>query len=165
MAGPSQYQSGNQNIITSVYGKRLGLQFLSTSVSGGSRNAEILVGPDAGVRAGVTTAATTGTNIPAYGFANLPGTSAGSSCVYTIDPPIPGVPVLVTFVSSANGNCYLKTLNSETIVTTFGSSFTVVKSTGTGCFWLYGVTTGIWMSEITSGTTANSAGFALTTTT
>ena len=152
------------NILTSIHGRRLGLQTMTTGQTGGRLPAEFLVGPEQ-LRMGVTTAESTGVTIPAYGVSVLPGTSAGSSSVYTLEPPIPGVRKEVAFASSANGNVYMKTANSETIQTTFGSSFTVVKSTGTGWFELIGLTTAIWMSWITSGTTSNAGGFALTTTT
>lgn len=159
------YTSGNQNLVTSIFGRRLGLQLLSTNLSGASKVFEALIGPEA-VRMGVTTGETTGTNLPPYGVSNMNGTSAGSSSVYVLDPPVPGFRKLLAFASSANGNAYVRTANSETIQTTFGSSFTTIKCTGNGIAELVAVTTAIWMAlNITSGTTSNGAGMTMTTST
>lgn len=141
------------NIITSVYGRRLGLQRLSTSQSGAiaGRNAEFIAGPD-GLRVGVTTAETTATNLRAHGVSFLNGTSAASSSVYVIDPPIPGIHKTVVF-SSANTPIYLRTANAETFRTTADSTIaTVLSSTLTGCtVELIGLTTAMW-GLLTNGT-------------
>lgn len=157
--------SYGNNILTSLYGRRFGLQPITTAQFGISKAVEMLVGPEA-LRSYSATGETTGTNLPPYGISNCPGTSAGSSSVYVLDPPVLGVPKYITFNSSANGNTYLRTANSETIQTTFGSTFTTVKCTGTGAFSLIPITTAIWMAiGITSGTTSNAGGFAVTTST
>lgn len=153
-------------IITSIHGRRLGLQRMSTAETGGSRgNVEFLVGAE-DIRAEVTTAETTSTNLKPFGYHVLPGTSAASSAVYTLDPPIPGVRVSV-MGGVSNGPVYLKTANSETIVSTVGSSHTTVKvSSVGGCFELLGLTTAQWMAMgLTSGTSSNASGFGLTTST
>lgn len=152
-------------ILTSIYGRRLGLQNFSTGQSGGRLPAEFLVGPE-DIRRGVTTAETTAANVTAYGVSYLPGTSAASSAVYTLDPPIPGVRKTV-IGSSNNGPVYLKTANSEIIETTVGTTFTTIKvSSVGGTFELVGVTTAIWAGVgLTSGTSSNASGFGLTTTT
>lgn len=142
---------GNK-IITSVYGRRLGLQTLSSNVNGVSRRGvDLLVGPEAHA-AGVTTAETTGTDIAAYGVSFLNGTSAASSSVYIIEPPIPGVRKTVIF-SSANTPMYLKTKNAETFRTSADSTIaTVISSTLTGCAVdLIGLTTAMW-GLLTNGT-------------
>lgn len=155
----------NSNILTSIYGRRLGLQRLTTAQSGGQANANFLVGPD-DFRVEVTTAQTTSTNLRPFGLSVLPGTSAGSSAVYTIDPPIPGVRKIIVG-STDNGPTLLKTANSETITTTMGSSFTTVEiSSLGGSFELIGLTTARWLSlGLTSGTSSNASGFILTTST
>ena|SRR5258708_6955759 len=162
------YNQASGSMLPSLYGRRIGLMPMTSAQTGTGRTGlgavDFLVGPE-DLRKGVTTAESTGVNLTAWGISNMAGTSAGSSSVYVLDPPIPGVRKALTFLSSANGNMYVRTLNSETIQTTFGSSFTTIKSTGTGMLELLGVTTAIWASAITSGTTANAAGFALTTTT
>lgn len=150
---------------TSLYGRRLGLNKSTTSLNGGREEAEFLTGPD-DFRQTVYAADSTGTNLLPYGVHNLPGTSAGSSVVYTIDPPIAGVRVVIAGTTT-NGPFYVKTKNSETIVTTLGSTFTTVKiSTLGGGFELLGLTTGQWLGlGLTSGTSSNASGFGLTTST
>ena len=67
----------------------------------------------------------------------------------------------------SNGPVYIKTANSETIVSTIGSSFTTVKiSSLGGGFELIGLTTAQWLSmDLTSGTSSQASGFSLTTST
>lgn len=156
----------NSNITTSIRGRRFGLQITSTNATGGTRGPqEFLVGPEA-LRAGVSTADTTSTNLHPFGVSVLPGTSEGSSSVYTLDPPIPGV-VKTIMGTTANGPFIIKTENSETIQTTAGSSWTTVEiSSLGGGFQLVGVTTAIWMGiGLTSGTSSQASGFILTTST
>jgi len=139
---------------------------MSTIQTGGSRGSgEFLVGPEE-LRRGVSTAESTGTNLTAWGVSVVPGTSAASSAVYTIDPPIPGVKKIVGGGIS-NGPTYVKTANSETIQTTVGSSFTTVKiSSLGGAFELLGLTTAVWLGlGLTSGTSSQASGFGLTTST
>lgn len=141
------------NIITSIFGRRLGLQPMSTAQTGASKAAEFLVGPEA-LREGVTTAETTSTNLAPYGVSFVNGTSAASSSVYTLDPPIPGVRKTIVF-SSANTPMYVKTANGEKIRTTADSTVaTVISSTLTGAVVeLIGLTTALW-GLLTNGTTA-----------
>lgn len=153
-------------IVTSVHGRRLGLQRLTTAASGSAHGArEFLVGPD-DFRVDTTTAETTSTNLQAWGVSVCPGTSAASSAVYTLDPPIPGVRKIIG-ASTGNGPVFVKTANSETIQTTVGSSFTTVKiSSIGGMFELIGLTTAIWLGlGLTSGTSSQASGFGLTTST
>lgn len=143
----------NSRIITSVLGRRLGLQRMSSNETGSARApAEFLVGPD-DFRVGVTTAETTAVNVKAFGISVLPGTTAASSAVYTLEPPIPGVRK-VLMGGTANGPVYIKTLNSETILTTsLGSSFTTIKFSSLGsAIELIGLTTAIWLTQASSGT-------------
>lgn len=151
--------------VTSLYGRRLGIQRMTTAISGISKPAEFLVGPEQ-VRMGTTTAESTGTNVTPYGVSSLPGTSAASSAVYTIDPPIPGV---MKFIDGgiANGPVYLKAANSETFRTTAGATFTTIKiSSLGGSFALIGLTTASWATlGITTGTSSQASSFGLTTST
>mgnify|MGYP000275789953 FL=1 len=60
-------------ITTTLFGRRFGLQTMSTSVSGSGvagRSFDVAVGVEA-VRAAVTTADTTSSNLTAYGFSLL----------------------------------------------------------------------------------------------
>jgi hypothetical protein len=158
--------SFNNKILTSLFGRRVGLQRMSTAESGGSRGTqEYLVGPEA-LRPNVSTAETTSTNLHPFGVSHVRGTSADSSSVFTLDPPIPGVEKTLYFPSTGNTACYVKTANSETIHTTLGSSHTTIKSTIGGMCRLVGVTTAIWAAlDITSGTSSQAGGFTVSTST
>lgn len=136
---------------TSIHGRRLGLQDMTTGQTGGRASGEFIVGPEA-VREGVTTSESTGTGILAYGVSFLNGTSAASSSVYVLDPPIPGVRKIVAF-SSANTPQYLRTKNGETFRTSADSTVaTVISSTLTGAtVELIGLTTAMW-GLLTNGT-------------
>jgi hypothetical protein len=151
--------------VTSLYGRRFGIQRMTTAVAGISKAAEFLVGPEA-LRMGTTTGESTGTNVTAYGISSLPGTSAASSAVYVLDPPIPGV---MKFVDGgvANGPVYLRATGLETFRTSAGSSFTTIKiSSLGGSFALIGMTTAAWMTlGITTGTSSQASSFGLTTST
>lgn len=150
----------SDKIITSIHGRRLGLQTMTTAQSGGRLAGSFLVGPDVGVReptgsanGGSSAGETTGTGVLAWGVSFLNGTSAASSSVYVLDPPIPGVRKTVVF-SSANTPIYLRTKNAETFRTSADSTIaTVISSTLTGAVVeLIGLTTGMW-GLLTNGTT------------
>lgn len=145
--------SYGNNILTSIYGRRLGMQTLTTGANGVTKPFEVLVGPE-DLRRGVTTAETTGTTVPAWGVSFLNGTSAASSSVYVLDPPIPGVRKTIVF-SSGNTPQYLRTLNAETFRTSADSTIaTVISSTLTGAVVeMIGLTTAMW-GLLTNGTTA-----------
>jgi len=147
----------NNRILTSIFGRRLGLQRLTTGESGGSRS-EYLVGPD-DFRVGVTTNESTGTNIKPYGYSMNLGTSAGSSAVYNLEPPVPGVrKVLVS--STANGPVYVNTLNAL-IFSSAGTTQATVKLSTLGVpVELIGATTAIWLTYVA---TASGNGFQATT--
>jgi hypothetical protein len=153
-------------ITTSLFGRRIGLQVMSSGITGGSRGpSEFLVGPD-GARAAVTTAESTGTNLNPFGVSNLVGTSAASSAVYVLDPPIPGVRKTINIGTTANGPIYVRTANSETFSSTLGTSFTTIKSSAGGNYEMMGLTTALWiLFGVTSGTSSNASGHVLTTST
>lgn len=147
----------------SLHGRRLGLQYLSSSQSGGARTIDLLVGAEA-VRSGVVTE-TTGTNMAPFGISNM--TTISSSAVFTLDPPIPGVYKTLVFNSSgtAASPIYMKTANAETILSTLGSSFTtLVSSQGalTG-ITLIGMTTASWAISGTGPLSTGSIRGATTT--
>lgn len=117
------------NITTSKHGRRLGLQLMSTAQTGGSRGAqEFLVGPE-GVRVNESTAETTSTNLHPFGISVL--TTAASSGVYTLDPPIPGVTKDLVFHTTGANPIYVKTANGEFINSTQGTTMTVLASSQT----------------------------------
>jgi len=142
-------------ITTTLFGRRFGLQTMSTSVSGSGvagRSFDVAVGVEA-VRAAVTTADTTSSNLTAYGFSLL--TTAASSGVYTLDPPIPGIEKTLAFNTSGTNPIYVKTANSETVLTTQNSSGTVISSSQGAIFTLrlVGLTTALWgcLGSVSSG--------------
>lgn len=149
----------NGNITTSKHGRRLGLQLMSTVQTGGNRGAqEFLVGPEA-FRVGVTTDDSTSVNIHPFGISMLDPSSAASSQVYTLDPPIPGVQKII--YGSTSAAAYIKTANSELIKSTVGATQTVIALPAAGhTITLTGVTTALWLTE-----TATASGINLTNTT
>jgi hypothetical protein len=132
-------------ITTTLLGSRLGLQTLSTVQSGGRTPAEFVVGAEA-VRALNSTADTTAANLLAWGQSVL--TTAASSGVYTLDPPIPGVTKTLVFNSSATSASpiYVKTANSETFASSVMSSGTVLSSSANAISTLVltGISTAVW---------------------
>jgi len=154
--------SYNSSILTSVYGRRLGLQPMSSGQSGSPGNAEFLVGPDA-ARVATSTAETTSTQMKAYGISYIVGTSAASTPVYTLAPPIPGVKKGL-FFGSTDSALYVKTANGEYIYgSSMGSSATTIRSSGGGFVELIGVTTAIWATGGISSTAVNTVAFQATT--
>jgi hypothetical protein len=144
----------SDKIITSIFGRRLGLQLMSSAQTGtavAGRKSEFLVGPD-DLRYEVTTGETTATNLKPYGVSFLTGTSAASSSVFVIDPPIPGVMKTVVFTSGSQP-VYLRTNGGETFRTSADTTVaTVISSTLTGCtVQLIGLTTSIY-GLLTNGT-------------
>lgn len=147
----------NSKILTSIFGRRLGLQRLTTGESGGSRD-EFLVGPD-DFRVGVTTNESTGTNLKPFGYSINLGTSAGSSAVYNLEPPVPGVRKTLAS-STANGPVYVNTLNAL-VQSSAGSTHATVKlSTLGNPVELIGATTALWLTYVA---TASGNSFVATT--
>lgn len=141
-------------ILTSIFGRRLGLQRLSTAQSGGSQD-EFLVGPD-DFRVGVTTAESTATNLKPFGISIDLGTSAGSSAVYTLEPPVPGVRKVLAS-STANGPVYVNLTDAQ-VTSSAGSTHETIKLSNLGHpVELVGVTTDTWL---TFATTASGHSFA-----
>lgn len=153
------------NIFTSIFGRRFGLAQYSTAQSGSARGVrEYLVGERMEDIRRTASVETTGTNLPPDGVSRVNGTSAASSAVYTLDPPIPGVSKYLSFESTSQGPIYVKTANGETFISTQGTTFSIIKSTGNqvGLIGLMGVTTAVWQMLNTGLSTAS---FALSTTT
>ena len=139
---------GNK-VTTSLHGRRVGLQFMSTAQTGGAK-AEMLVGPD-DFRVGTNTAESTATNLAAHGFSGDLGTSAGSSAVYTLDAPIPGVRKVIAS-STANGPVYVNLGSGVAVVSSAGSTHATIKlSTLGNAVELIGLTTAVWLTRDTTG--------------
>lgn len=148
----------NNRITTSLHGRRLGLQRMSTGQTGAADDSEFLVGPD-DFRVGVTTAESTATPMKAHGVSMNLGTSAGSSAVYTLEPPIPGVRKWLVS-STANGPAYVNT-SGAVILSSVGSTQATVRLSTTGNpVELIGLTTALWATYVA---TASGNGFSATT--
>jgi hypothetical protein len=147
----------SDRIHESIRGRNLGFEFISSARHGSTQGGRMLAGPDA-YRQLNTTAESTGTNLRAFGVSVLVDSSAGSSQVWTLDPPIPGVEKTVVFSSTANTQ-YLRVSTGATITiitATQGTTKCVVSSTATAAqtLQLVGVTTAVWAavpSAISSG--------------
>ena len=129
---------------TSVHGRRLGLQAMTTPETGsGNGKHDFLVGAE-DVRVSHTTAETTDVNLKPFGVSVL--TTAVSSGVYTIDPPIPGVLKKLVFHTTGANPIYLKTANGETISSTQTTTATIIASslTAYASVTLVPVSTGAW---------------------
>lgn len=146
-------------ITKSLYGRQCALQQMSTSATGSARtgsNPTFLVGSE-DIRKASTTNDTTSQNLAAFGQSFLQGSSAGSSSVFTLDPPIPGVHKFLAF--GVQSPIYVKTANAEVFNTSAGSSFTTIKASSLGgCIDLVGITTAMWGAP-------DALAFTMTTTT
>jgi len=151
------------SILTSIYGRRLGLQPFSTAQSGAAINSEFIVGPDE-IRLGVTTNESTGTAMSPSGISDLVGTSAASTPVYTMAPPIPGVRKTIIF-GSTDSAIYAKSASGCAIAgTSLGTTgATVIRSSGGGAMNLVGLTTALYQAIGISSTAVNGVGFQATT--
>lgn len=158
------------NILTSIFGRRLGLQAMTTAQTGtgqAGRVPEFIVGAE-DVRKDVTSE-TTGTYLKAWGVsvlstANITG---GTTGVFRLDPPIPGIEKTIVWASTGAPATSVKTFvtgstgGAETFQSTAGSTFTVIASSVGAVLSLMGVTTASW--AVLQGTTGS--GFTLTTST
>lgn len=140
-------------ILTSIHGRRIGLQTLSSAESGGSRgNQFFIAGSVADIRVEVSTADTTSVNLYPHGLSQLGTTSTSSTAnTYTLDPPIPGIRKLIALTCGASeGTVLVRTAGYETIESTAGSSFTSFVLSTRSLVELIGVTTARWMTHHTS---------------
>lgn len=134
-------------IQTSIFGRRVGLQRLSSSVSGatGVPAGDFLIGPD-GLRQETITE-TTSTRVKAFGYSLLT-TQATTLNLFTIDPPIPGVQKWVYFgTTSVASDLQLCTSGTPTVFRTSASSTnTKLNSTQAVPLWvgLIGISTDTW---------------------
>ena len=140
----------SDRINESIRGRTLGFEFLSSAKHGTTKTGRMLVGPEV-LRIGNTTAETTATNLAAYGQSVLNNSSAGSSQVFTLDPPIPGVQKTVVFNSTVNTQ-YLRasTDASITFITaTQGTTKCIIASTNlsAAALTLVGITTAVWAAH------------------
>ncbi len=157
-------------ITTTLFGRRFGLQTMTTNQSGAGlagRQPEFLVGPE-DIRKEVTTADSTATSLKAWGNSVLStGLSADATAVFRLDPPIPGVEKTIVWLSTTIGTMSAKifatisTGNGGGFQTSGGSSFSCVASSAGAVLRLIGLTTSLY--GVVNGTTAS--GFTFSTTT
>jgi len=154
----------NSNIMTSIFGRRIGLQRLSSQQTGGSRGpVDLLVGPE-DLRQGVSTNNSTSVNLRAWGINRLIGTSAASTVVYTIDPPIPGVRVQINFASTDSAIYAKMSAGCSITGTSLGSTVAAtIRSSGGGTVELMGLTTALFAALAVSSSAVNATEFQATT--
>lgn len=152
---PRNYSS---EITHSLYGRDLGVEYRTSGQSGSTQGRQALLsGPDA-YRVGVSTAETTGVQLHPFGISML---TTGTSQVYVLNPPIPGVEKII--VSSAASNLYVKTRNGESLESTYGgSSMNTMTFTSYSFVVLRGLTTARWL---VTGMPLTSASLDFSTTT
>jgi hypothetical protein len=157
--------NGN-NIVTSVHGRRLGLQPMSTAQTGATKSSpqEFIVGPE-DVRLGVTTNESTATPMQASGVSYLVGTSAASTPVYQIAPPIPGVRKTIYFGSTDSAIYVRPSVTTHAFAgTSLGATGCgALRSSGGGYVELMGITTALYAISAVSSTAVNTVGFQATT--
>lgn len=130
-----------RRIQTSIHGEDLGIQRISSAESGSGRGTQrFLAGKVDGIRAAVGNPETTASNLRAHGLSNL---STGSSAVHVLDPPIPGI--YKEIYSSGGATAYVRTVNSETLESSRGSTFTTIRFQQIGRVTLMGLTTARWL--------------------
>ena len=115
---------------TSIHGRRLGLHAMTTGERGGGATPgaqDFLVGAE-DIRKRTSTAESTANGLPAYGVSVLDNSSAGSSQIWYLDPPIPGVYKTIVFESTVN-TITVKTKNSEFIKSSQGTTMMTLHST------------------------------------
>ena len=148
----------NDRINESIRGRNLGFEYVSSARHGSTQGGRMLTGPDA-YRGHVSTAESTATPLRAFGVSYLIDSSAGSSQVWKLDPPIPGVVKTIIFGSSGNTQYLsLNPLSSVasvvTVITaTQGTTKSVIASSAQPqALRLVGVTTAVWAAgSISSG--------------
>ena len=169
--------ANNAKIQTSIHGRRLGLQVVSSSVIGSSvgsaitpkvtQTGDILCGPDAFNEA-VSTAETTTYTIVPWGLSEITTATGGTTnSVFQLGKPIPGVSKYVTFLSSntATNMISLRASSDATVCfeSSVGSTMCVLASSAGGriTVMMIGLTSTSW--GIIGFSTAN--GLSLTTST
>lgn len=156
--------------LISIHGRQVGLQRVTTAISGGTRGQfDFFGGTYKGERMDCLAstfgnADSTSINLVPFGNHILPVSSVGSSQVFTVDPPIPGSNPMTVMTNGVDA-AYLKVANPspEGFQTSAGSSFTVVKLSSLGApIGFNPMTTAIWA---VTGNGSTAAGHSYTTTT
>lgn len=161
MALNTSLEGVRNRLVTSIFGRRLGLE--SNNALGGMVG---VINPISGFSSGGTTITSTdvGTAIPAYGLTAVGASGASATTAYVLAAPIPGVRKTLfvpttgyAVVLSSTGSFYCSTASVT-------STYQIATFTGKGnVLELMGVTTALWAVltnyAITSVTTGNTVSF------
>ncbi len=152
--------------LPSLWGRRFGLQAASSAAfnlqRGLKEEPDMLVGAEA-VRQRVSTDGSTSVPLRSYGINKVFGTSAASTPVYTLDTPIPGVPVTIQFASTDSA-IYVNTGAGVQISgSSLGSSATTLRSSGGGAMQLVGISSAEYLALGVSSTAVNGVALQATT--
>ena len=161
MALDTSLEGVRNRLITSIFGRRLGLE-TNNALAGMVGTIE----PISGFTSGGTTLTSTSvaTNIPAYGFTAVGASGASATTAYLLDAPIPGVrktlfvPTTGYAVVLASTGAFYCTSGSVT------STYQIATFTGKGnVIDMIGITTALWgvltNYAITTVTTGNTVSF------
>lgn len=166
-------------IITQLYGRRVGLAYGNSSDAAAGGQAAFMVGPAAHrwPITAISTASTAADQIPAYGITlfNTTGASTSATTYHSILNPIPGVTALVVNQSTLTMTLQLNGSSGTTAVVAYcigagvgaGSTglttATAIKLPVPGsAVRLTGLTTGIWVAESRFGDTVTTWGTSVT---
>lgn len=140
-------------IITSLFGRRVGLQSVSSGQSNtqtAGRKMEFMVGPD-DFRVATSTAETTASSLAPFGVSMLSSANTGASgAVMKLDAPIPGVEKTIVVVSTAAtvASTIAWVIRASDAGANFqsswSSSFTTLTTSSPCVIKLIGVTTASW---------------------
>lgn len=156
-----------KSLVTTLFGRRLGIAGMSTNQTGGLLQADFLVGAE-DVQKLSSTADTTTNGLRAFGVSLLTtGLSVDTTSVFRLDPPIPGVEKTIVWGSTTVGTMGSKifvtisTGNGGGFQTSNGSSFSCVASSNGNVLRLMGLTTAIY--AVVNGSTGSGFGYTTTT--
>jgi|SRR3972149_6085296 len=134
--------------LTSLFGRRLGLQALSSGQTGGKKM-EFLVNPDA-LRQELVTE-TTGINLSAAGVSYLTtGGATTTNGFFVIDPPVPGVRKTIVWGSTntaTNGLALWASTGTQFVTSATSAAQLTSSSNWPGIIELIGITTAKWYCE------------------
>lgn len=139
-------------ITTSLFGRRFGLQTLSSASNGGSYGEiDVLVGPEA-LKPYSSSAETTSANLRAYGVSILTTGAGSTNTKYVLDPPIPGVEktIVIASTNTATNMITVQTSTGATICFTSSNGSTLCSISSSGgsqyAFKLVGINSTQWAS-------------------
>lgn len=119
-----------KNIVTSVHGRKLGIDFNEYLISKGTRRAVTAATSD-----------TTGTALPNYGIVTV---ETSTNDTWTLTDPVPGVEVHLTSISTSTGVRTI-TCAAATIASTNGIEGASVLLSNRGAYCsLVGLSTSLW---------------------